>query len=49
MIFGRIPAQEKDITSTNQDRTIYMEQVDEKVENQRFDVDYIKAYDGLSL
>ena len=49
MIFGRSPAKEKDTTSTNQDSTISIEQVEEKTGNKRFDVDYIKAYDGLSL
>ncbi|MGE7945794.1 hypothetical protein [Lysinibacillus sp. NPDC093688] len=49
MIFGRSQAQEKDTTSTNQDSTISIEQVEEKTGNKRFDVDYFKAYDGLSL
>jgi len=49
MIFGRSPAQEKDTTSTNQDSTISIEQVEEKTGNKRFDVDYIKAYDGDTI
>jgi len=49
MIFGRSPAQEKDTTSTDQDGAISIEQVEEKTGNKRFDIDYIKAYDGLSL
>ncbi|MFB7156196.1 MULTISPECIES: thermonuclease family protein [unclassified Lysinibacillus] len=49
MIFGRSPAQEKDTTSTNQDSTISIEQVEEKTGNKRFDVEYIKAYDGDTI
>lgn len=49
MIFGRSPTQEKDATSTNQHGTISIEQVEQKTGNKRFDVDYIKVYDGLSI
>jgi len=50
MIFGRSPAEEIDTTVTDQQgRSISIEQVEEKTGNKRFDVDYIKAYDGLSL
>ncbi|MDM5231919.1 hypothetical protein [Lysinibacillus pakistanensis] len=49
MIFGRSPAEEKDATSTDQNGIISIEQVEEKTGNKRFTVDFIKAYDGLSL
>lgn len=43
------PAEEIDTTVTDQQGSISIEQVEEKTGNKRFDVDYIKAYDGLSL
>lgn len=49
MIFGRSPAEEIDTTVTDQQGSISIEQVEGKTGNKRFDVDYIKAYDGLSL
>jgi len=49
MIFGRSPAEEKDATSTDQNGIISIEQVEEKTENKRFTVDFIKAYDGDTI
>ncbi|WP_285395181.1 thermonuclease family protein [Lysinibacillus sp. fls2-241-R2A-57] len=50
MIFGRSPAEEKNATTTtDQQGTISIEQVEEKTGNKRFDVDYIKAYDGDTI
>ena len=49
MIFGRSPAEEKDATTTDQNGIISIEQVEEKTENKRFTVDFIKAYDGDTI
>lgn len=49
MIFGRSPAEEKDVTSTDQNGIISIEQVEEKTGNKRFTVDFIKAYDGDTI
>ena len=49
MIFGRSPAQEKDTTSTDQNGAISIEQVEEQTGNKRFDIEYIKAYDGDTI
>ena len=43
------PAEEIDTTVTDQQGSISIEQVEGKTGKKRFDVDYIKAYDGLSL
>lgn len=49
MIFGRSLAEEKDVTSTDQNGIISIEQVEEKTGNKRFTVDFIKAYDGDTI
>ncbi|AVK82885.1 micrococcal nuclease [Lysinibacillus sp. B2A1] len=49
MIFGRSPAEDKDVTSTDQNGIISIEQVEEKTGNKRFTVDFIKAYDGDTI
>lgn len=49
MIFGRSSVEEKDATSTDQNSTISIEQVEEKTGNKRFTVDFIKAYDGDTI
>ncbi|WP_369435887.1 hypothetical protein [Lysinibacillus fusiformis] len=49
MIFGRTPAEDKDSTTSEQQGIISIEAVEEKTGNDRFNVEYIKAYDGLSL
>ncbi|MEK5230878.1 thermonuclease family protein [Lysinibacillus sp. FSL K6-0232] len=49
MIFGKSPAEEDTKTATEQQGIISIEQVEEKTGNKRFDVAYIKAYDGDTL
>ncbi|MCM0626463.1 thermonuclease family protein [Lysinibacillus sp. OL1_EC] len=50
MIFGRSPAEDQDTKSvTDQQGTITIEQVEEKTGNKRFEIDYIKAYDGDTI
>ncbi|MFJ7732040.1 thermonuclease family protein [Lysinibacillus sp. NPDC097231] len=49
MIFGRAPAEEKDAITTDQHGIISIEQIEEQTGNKRFDVDYIKAYDGDTI
>lgn len=50
MIFGRSPAEDQDTKSvTDQQGTISIEQVEEKTGNKRFELDYIKAYDGDTI
>ena len=49
MIFGRAPADENPTTNTNQQGTISIAEVEEKTGNERFTVDFIKAYDGDTI
>lgn len=49
MIFGRTPAEEKEITTSDQQSIISIGDVEEKTGNERFPVDYIKAYDGDTI
>ncbi|MGE7090163.1 thermonuclease family protein [Lysinibacillus sp. NPDC048646] len=46
MIFGRTPTEDKDTTTSEQQGIISIEAVEEKTGNDRFNVEYIKAYDG---
>ncbi|MBX8942825.1 MULTISPECIES: thermonuclease family protein [Lysinibacillus] len=50
MIFGRSPAEDQSTKSvTEQQGTITIEQVEGKTGNKRFEIDYIKAYDGDTI
>lgn len=49
MIFGRAPADENATTSSNQQGAISIAEVEEKTGNERFAVDFIKAYDGDTI
>ena len=49
MIFGRAPAEEKDTKTTTDQGIISIEQVEEETGNKRFEIDYIKAYDGDTI
>ena len=49
MIFGRAPADENPTTNENQNGTISIAEVEEKTGNERFTVEFIKAYDGDTI
>lgn len=49
MIFGRPPADEKETSTSDQQGIISITDVEEKTGNERFTVDYIKAYDGDTI
>ncbi|MEA0561774.1 thermonuclease family protein [Lysinibacillus irui] len=49
MIFGRAPAEEKDTKTATDQGIISIEQVEEETGNKRFEIDYIKAYDGDTI
>ena len=49
MIFGRAPADENVTTSSNQQGIISIDEVEEKTGNERFTVEFIKAYDGDTI
>lgn len=49
MIFGRAPAEEKDTKTAIDQGIISIEQVEEETGNKRFEIDYIKAYDGDTI
>lgn len=49
MIFGRAPAEENPTTNENQDGSISIAEVEEKTGNERFAIEYIKAYDGDTI
>lgn len=49
MIFGRAPADENETTNSNQQGVISISEVEEKTGNERFTVEFIKAYDGDTI
>ncbi|MFJ7735893.1 thermonuclease family protein [Lysinibacillus sp. NPDC097287] len=49
MIFGRPPADDKETSTSDQQGIITITDVEKKTGNERFTVDYIKAYDGDTI